>query len=114
MNLLDHLIMIVLVAGLPLYAARPWAELGFSIQLTSRFWIVLAVVVGLCVAMAVQYTGALRTEASRTRSRASFGETAILSEVRRCARDNWNPSGSCSDPRRSAGRSRTVGQRFGR
>ena len=122
MNLLDHLILIVLVAGLPLYAARslpgakarieageprartriywgtcrlqwvltavllggwlyvarPWTELGFSIQLTLRFWIVLAVVVGLCVAVAVHYTAALRTEESRTKSRASLGQTAIL------------------------------------
>ncbi len=122
MNLLDHLITIVLAAGLPLYAARslpgekarieagepgartrmywgtcrmqwvltavllggwwyaarPWTELGFSIQLTLRFWIVLAVVVGLCVAIAVYYTAAGRTEESRTKSRATLGQTAIL------------------------------------
>lgn len=122
MSFLDHLVTIVLVAGLPLYAvrslpgekarieagepgartrmywgtcrmqwvltavllggwwyaARLWAELGFSIQLTLGFWIVLAVVVGLCVAVAVHYTAALRTQESRTKSRASFGRTAIL------------------------------------
>ncbi len=122
MNLLDHLITIVLVAGLPLYtarslpgakaqieagepgartrmywetcrmqwvltavllggwwyAARTWTELGFSVQLNGRFWIALAIVVGLCAAIAVHYTATLRTGASRTKCRASLGQTAIL------------------------------------
>ena len=122
MNLLDHLVMIVLVAGLPLYAARsvpgekariaagepdarrrmywgscrmqwvlttvllvgwwyaerPWTRLGFSIQLTLGFWIVLAVVVGLCFVTVVHYAAAGRTPESRAKSRAAFGQTAIL------------------------------------
>jgi membrane protease YdiL (CAAX protease family) len=122
MNLLDHLVMMVLVAGLPLYAARtvpgekakiaagepdarirmywescrmqwvlttvllvgwwyakrPWTELGFSIQPTPGFWIVLAVVVGFCVVMVVYYAAAARTPESRAKSRAAFGQTAIL------------------------------------
>jgi len=121
-NLLDHLVAIVLVAGLPFYAARslpgekariaagepdarrrmywgscrlqwvlttvllvgwwyaerPWTRLGFSIQLTLGFWIVLAVVVGLCVVTVVHYAAAGRTPESRAKSRAAFGQTAIL------------------------------------
>ena len=122
MNLLDHLIMIVLVAGLPLYsarslpgekarieageprartrfywgtsrlqwvltavllggwwyAARPWTLLGFSVQLTGRFWIALAILVGLCAAMAVQFLLAVRSEKSRRGARSSFGKAAML------------------------------------
>jgi membrane protease YdiL (CAAX protease family) len=133
MNLLDHLIMIVLVAGLPLYsarslpgvkarikagepgarrhmywetcrmqwvltavvlggwwyAARPWAQLGFSIQLTLQFWIVLAIAVAISAAMAAQYVIALRTPEGRQLCRASFGEAAFImphnrGEMRSC------------------------------
>ena len=133
MNLLDHLIMIVLVAGLPLYtarslpgvkarikaggpgarihmywetcrmqwvltavalggwwyAARPWAELGFSIQLTLQFWIVLAIAVAISAAMAAQFVAALRTPEGRHKCRESFGEAAFImphsrGEMRSC------------------------------
>ncbi len=109
MNLLDHLITIVLIVGLPLYAVRSlpgtkariasgvpgarvrmywetcrmqWVltalllggwwyagrtgtQLGFSVQLTGGFWIVFAILVGLCAAMAVQYVRTARSEKGR-------------------------------------------------
>ncbi len=122
MNLLDHLITFVLVAGLPLYsartmpgakariesgepgarrrvywetcgiqwvltavvlggwwyAARPWAELGLSNQLTWQFWVALAIAVAVSAAMAAQFVAALRTPESRHKGRASFGEAAFI------------------------------------
>jgi len=122
MNLLDHLITIVLIAGLPLYAVRSlpgtkariasgepgarvrmywetcrmqWVltavllggwwyagrtgtQLGFSVPLTGGFWIAIAILVGLCAAMAVQYIRTARSEKSRREAKSSFGEAAML------------------------------------
>ena len=120
MNILDHLIALVLVVGLPLYAtlswpaaiarvranepgartgmywatcrmqwvptaalligwwlvARPWSELGFAIEFTTRFWIVLSIAVAVGAGIALQYIGGLRSAESRRRTSASFGEAA--------------------------------------
>ncbi len=60
------------------YAGRTGVQLGFSVQLTGGYWIVYAILVGLCAAMAVQYIRTARSEQGREGAESSFGEAAIL------------------------------------
>lgn len=120
MNLLDHLIVLTIAVGLPVYStlswpgaiarvrageprartrmywatcrmqwvptaalligwaltSRPWSALGFAVELTPRFWIVLAVTVAVGAALAAQYIVSLRTAEGRRGLLASFGEAA--------------------------------------
>ncbi len=133
MNLLDHLITFVLVAGLPLYsartmpgakariesgergarrrvywetcgiqwvltavvlggwwyAARPWAELGLSNQLTWQFWVALAIAVAVSAAMAAQFVAALRTPEFKVSSCSTRAKVLAWD----CSAIRRNPSG---------------------